>query len=233
MNKSCNDLHINMSIYIKIFIIYFLSAVLLGGCSTTSLWENPTYTDSINRFLATEDGKNFVFIGEKYHYVFDNHKSLKQILLWKDRAVLKAIFHEKFILDNLNHISGNLRVICECKNATATQISWIENRGFIKSRASDAQFYSLLGIETEALYILEIRLSGVRYLANDLALDKYAKLNKTYKVVIEEPKSTSGVIGRVLLTPISVAEDGIAVIGFIPIVAVGVPFWLVGADFSK
>lgn len=222
-----------MTIQVKKFIIYLASAVLLGGCSTTGLWQNPTYTDSINRFLATEDGKNFIFLGEKYHYIFNDHNSLRQILLWKDRAVLEAIFYEKFIIDSSNNISGNLRIICKCKNATATQISWVKKIGFIKLPTSDVQLYSLMGIETEELYILVIRLSGVRYLAKDLALDKYAKLNKTYKVVIEEPKSTSGVIGRVLLTPITVVEDGIAVIGLTPIVAVSLPFVLVGADFSK
>ena len=219
----------NMPNHIKIFIICLLSAVQLGGCSAISLWErNPTYTDSIDRFLATEDGKKLVFIGEKYHYIFDGHKSLRKILLWKDRELLDAKLDEKFIVDSSNNISGNLRVICKCKNATKTQISWIENIGFKKAPASSTQFD-----EKEILNILEIQLSGVRYLAKDLALDKYAKLNKPYTVVIEEPKSTAGVIGRVMLTPIVVAADGIVTIGMSTLFVMGLPSMLVDPEFNK
>ncbi len=217
-----------MPIYIKKFIIYFLSTVLLGGCTTISLWErNPTYTDSINLFLATEDGKKIVFIGEKYHYIFDGHKSLKRILLWKDRALLEAKLDEKFIVDSSNNISGNLRVICQCKNATAAQISWIENTGFKKAQVSGTQS------DEKENYILEIQLSGIRYLAKVLTLDKYAKLNKPYTVVIEEPKSTAGVIGRAIFTPIVVAADGIVTIGLSALFVIGLPSMLVDPEFNK
>lgn len=215
--------------YIKIFIINFIFAVLLGGCTAISLWErNPIYTDTINRFLVTEDGKKLVFIGEKYHYVFDSQKTLRQILLWKDRMLLEAKLNEKFIVDNSNNISGTLQVICKCKNATAIQFSWIENIGFKKVPVSGSQFD-----EKEILYILDIRLSGVRYLAKDLALDNYAKLNKTYEVYIEEPKSTSGIIGRAMLTPIVVAADGIVTIGLSTLFVIGLPSMLVDPARNK
>ncbi|MHC4182809.1 MAG: hypothetical protein ACYSR0_05620, partial [Planctomycetota bacterium] len=88
-------------VVIKAFLLCLFSIVSLVGCTTTTtgIWEKPTYTDNINRFLTTVNGENIIFIGAKYHYIFENNKSLRNILSWKYRELLAAQLEDSFVVD--------------------------------------------------------------------------------------------------------------------------------------
>ena len=200
---------------------------LLIGCTqtTTSLWEKPTYTESINLFLTTKDKSEFVFIGGEYHYIFQNTSSLVDILNWEDRELLTALFYDSFVVDSSNAITGSYVIVCPCHNLEKDQEKWLEHMGF--TRPSDDELSRLGGNVT---YVKQGRIHGTRYLSGDVEFPHSARLNRIYSIQVEEERNYSfgGKMGRAALTPIAVAEDGVATIGLGAALIVAVPFVVIG-----
>ena len=200
------------------------------GCTTTttSVWKKPTYEETIKQFLITSDGEKLVFIGKKYHYIFSSQDSLKNILQWQDRKILKANFYDKFSVDANNKITGRYAISCECNDATKLQIQWLEDNGFhrlIRKQPSPSD-------ETN-IYVKESQITGYRYLANNLKLDKYAILNNAYKITVETDYTIADKAVRVAETPIAVAEDGVATFFLVPLLVIATPFAIADGVFDE
>ena len=115
------------------YIMFFLSLFLLSGCAETSrLWQKPRYHENISHFLATKDGEKLIFIGEKYHYIFNGTDDLNKLLKWKHRELLKANFDSNFFVSRTNKITGKYKITCSCDNATEDQLQWLKKNEFIK-----------------------------------------------------------------------------------------------------
>jgi len=185
--------------------------------TTTGVWEKPEYRESINQFLATEDGEKLVFVGKKYHYIFSDTSSLFDILTWQNRRLLIGRFDKSFRVDSSNNIEGSYTIDCLCENADVNQIRWLKTKGFVEYNKHQES-------NGEVTYRKEGYIRGVRYLSRDIEFNNTTNLNNEYDIFVETEHTTPGVIGRIALTPIAIAEDGAATIGLVALVAVGIPF---------
>ena len=161
----------------------------------------------------TEDGNKIIFIGKKYHYIFLNHESLSDIVKWNDNVEFKANFSDNFFVTLDNKITGKYEVTCECNDIDNTKKQWLKDHGFVR-----------LLKEEKTIYKKVDNVTGDRYLSNNLVFDKYEKIDEKYSITVETEKTSLGVAGRVALTPIAVAEDGVATIGAVGILIIAAPF---------
>lgn len=207
-----------MHLRISLLVVVSL-AISLTACveTTTGVWEHPAYGETISQFLATEDSHQLVFIGKDYHYIFPDSASLLEILNWKDRGFLRAQFSEPFRVDSSNAVTGMYAITCECWGITSDQVSWLEHRGFKR------------GAEVDGVVTLrkEGDIAGKRYASGGIQLPDISRLNKSYEIQIETDFSNAGVAGRIALTPIAVAEDGIATVGLGYLLLIAAPFAIV------
>ncbi|MBT8113117.1 MAG: hypothetical protein KJO47_05515 [Gammaproteobacteria bacterium] len=184
----------------KTIYVLIISLILISCTSTTeSLWENPSYKEKIGRFLISEGGTKLAIIGEKYHYIFDLDKELKNILLSTIRASLKPSFYS-FKVDENNNISGKFILYYSSDNKK--DIEWLTKSGFInKTRRNDKLF----------TYTFLSAINGKRYSTTTNA-NKSIDFSKPYFLKIEEPSSLLSSTGKIVATPITVAADGVMTI---------------------
>lgn len=182
------------------------------GCITAAVMsggDRETYTESVDSVLLSADGKTLAVIGKEYHYLFDAPDILKLLLQSELRNAVEASFHT-FSVDANQRISGGyfLRL---GKNAAQDQ----------KDRAVAAGFKLLPSGELS----YNGSLSGTRYAANGVqATAASQKLRKTYTISISAEKSAGAkaatTAGKLLLTPITLAADGVLIIAAIPLLLI-------------
>lgn len=182
-------------------LILLVSSLLLIACGTTgNLWKNPTYKEKMGSFLITEDGEKFAIIGSKYHYIFHLDNKLKNILMSKNRSLLRPSFYS-FKVDDENNISGKFKIYYSSKNENDGV--WFKENGFKESTYRKSKVIR---------YIYSGSVSGKRYSTNE-EINQSFDFNKSYIVQIEEPASVISHIGKILATPVTVAVDGATAIG--------------------
>ncbi|WP_321839835.1 hypothetical protein [Burkholderia cepacia] len=91
----------------------------LTGC-TAMLFEDGRYEETVDRFLVSEDGKKFVVLGEKYHYIFDMPEHLGAVLASPYRKSINASLYE-FVAQG-SKISGKFRL--RLRRADMTDEGW-------------------------------------------------------------------------------------------------------------
>ncbi|MDQ7089720.1 MAG: hypothetical protein Q9M50_03635 [Methylococcales bacterium] len=195
----------------SLILVMTLAFLLLGNaCFTPLLYDGKnsrTYTEEARSFLITEQGTQLVVIGKKHHYIFaapDN--TLKFILQWPEKKRIKASF-SSFKIDTEQSVSGTYTLIVK----KSPDLS-VETNALLMAKGFT---------ENKALKILNYHgsLEGTRYSADSFKLPKTLFLNKKYKLhMIEEmPLSASGVVKKILLTPLAIAADGLIILGGAPI----------------
>jgi len=178
----------------------------MTGCMTHELREriksDIPYTEEVTSVLISEDGKKLVFIGNRYHYVFDTPVGLPPSLHSSFRKSLFVVF-KGFKVDNDNHVIGNITISLDESASRDDKEEAIE-LGYDKRPASPA---------------LELSLQGTRYKSGGLAADSVGyKLNYAYKVTVLEERSSLGKAALTAVTPISVLADGVLIIGGVPLI---------------
>jgi len=178
-----------------------LALLSLHGCLTQKLYEKHEYEETALSFLVTEDGSKVVVVGEKHHYIFhDITPSLKQILTGPLRKVVAASL-SNFYVRRDNVVTGDYTI------SLVPEASDEDRR-----RAIDA------GFVTPEL-TLSGHLEGTRYSAEGFPpLAKTQEFTRPYVVSIREQDSSSRLAGKILLTPITVAADGILILGGVALI---------------
>ncbi|MGU7773944.1 hypothetical protein ACV229_27665 [Burkholderia sp. MR1-5-21] len=176
------------------------SSFALSGCFTSDLYErkDKQYLESVSAFMITEDGKQLVVLGEQYHYIFDMPDKLRPVLLSGYRKSLRSSFYS-FYADG-SAVTGRYQTALP-RNASAETQQAAAADGF----KDDGNGLALNG-----------EISGKRYSANGFAqVQKTAALpfNERYQVSITEPLSAFDKGLRLLATPVTVAADGVLVLG--------------------
>ncbi|WP_233874760.1 hypothetical protein [Paraburkholderia adhaesiva] len=188
------------------------SAIAIGsisGCLTHGLYENidrpeyRTYTETVSQILISADGKNLVFIGEDYHYIFDAPEHFAQLLdspLHKD---LTATFNS-FSVSTNGAVTGFVRLE-------------LDNIG-----EKDAIIASQYDFRTAGKKMWRnLNLSGKRYQAGSFqGAGDQKHLNTPYIVNVKEELPRGGKRALVLLTPVTVAADGVLMILSLPLLPV-------------
>ena len=190
----------------KFKYILLLVILLLHGCSqtgTSRLWTPPRYTEKINQFLINPKDKSLIVIGEKYHYIFDENSAPLNLLTWSGRKNLRAYFND-FKINSENIVNGSFTITCNSKKVSTDEAQWLKKNGFI--------------INQNGFYNKMLKIKGTRYLKRNNKVNHLSHLNEDYYILVEEPNSTSDIIYKTVLTPITVTGDAVYVIGGIPLV---------------
>ncbi|KWF89405.1 hypothetical protein [Burkholderia cepacia] len=179
------------------------STLALSGCFTPKLYENDAYSEYVTSFMITQDGKKLVVLGTNYHYIFDLPAQLRPVLLSGYRKSLRTTFADFHARGG--SITGHYRIVLP-KDAPDDARQAASADGFTAGTAGLA---------------LEGNIEGKRYSTEGFAAkDKGATqpFNERYSVYIRESPSVAGIGLRILATPITVAADGLLVLGGIVLV---------------
>ena len=203
----------------KLLFVGGLAAIPMSmGCITSAVVGGgsnyDTYTEKAGSVLISADGKTLAVIGKEFHYLFDAPEAIKAVLQPELREVVEVSFFT-FKVDANQRIAGGY-VLRIGKNASPGQKDKALAAGFKANPSGDL---SLNGT-----------LAGTRYAANGIeATAASQKLRKEYTISVSVEKSAgakaASTAGKVLLTPITLAADGVLIIAAIPlllIVMVGV-----------
>jgi hypothetical protein len=175
------------------------------GCVTKKLYEtlethDTQYDETALSFLVTEDGSKLVVLGEKYHYIFsDISPSLTQVLGSQLRTVVAADL-ANFRVRRDNVVTGDYTL-------------------HLSEQASDEQRRSA----AEAGFVvpgltLPGHLKGVRYSAEGFpSPPETQRFTRPYVVSITED-AESKLAAKIMLTPLTVAADGVIVLGAVVLI---------------
>ncbi|UXU91681.1 hypothetical protein [Burkholderia sp. S-53] len=179
------------------------SSLALSGCFTPKLYKDDAYREQVSGFMISEDGKKLVVLGARYHYIFDLPAQLRPVLLSGYRKSLRTAFIGFHASGG--SVTGHYRIVLP-KDAPD----------------SDRQAAAADGFTAEpAGLVLEGDIDGKRYSTEGFAAKDTGTaqpFNKPYSVYIEESPSVVGMGLRILATPITVAADGVLVLGGIVLV---------------
>ena len=182
------------------------AASILSGC-TLKLFSDKQYKVHVSSILISQDNKNIVVVDKEYHYIFDAPDVLTR--------TLTSPYH-KFVKGSLGsfHVDGSGAI-------TGSYLLSIGKDAPEKVKAD--------GIAVGFVYAGENliyggKLSGYRYSSGGIqAKVDSQRLNKTYIVDITAEQSTLEKSAKSLLTPITVAADGVLLIGGIYLMSA---YWL-------
>jgi hypothetical protein len=152
--------------------------------------ERHDYTETVDHILMTVDGRKLVFVGPKYHYVFDAPEHLQKILNSPLLAKMTAEFDDRFNVDVDSNVKG-----------------WITLK--IKNPSQD-DLVLMAACEFSAAGIKTILLQGIRYSAGDFKMpSRIQPLNESYQVTVRETiPAWNGKKVLLLLAPLTVLADG-------------------------
>ena len=179
------------------------SSVALSGCFTPKMYKNDAYSERVSAFMMTEDGKKLVVLGTRYHYIFDLPARLRPVLLSGYRKSVRTTFADFHASGG--SVTGHYRIVLP-KDASD----------------DDRQAASADGFASEPTgLVLEGDIDGKRYSTEGFVQKDNAAaqpFNRPYSVYIVESPSVVGMGLRILATPITVAADGVLVLGGIVLV---------------
>ena len=211
--------------FVLITMVWFSSM----GCVTKQVWTDKTraepYQERIISFYANQEKEEVLFIGEKYHYIFN--KGTKEFMpLLSAKELLNLSDKNINVYASLGHQDNrkaNAHVMIHMKKSVLNnqQISWLEKHNFSLIQADSNYgtmhvYHPNEQIINVDIYTKEYRLKGTRYIANKEVNQQVVKLKNPLEIeVIEfykvDEKST---LYKVAMTPLSVTADaGLIVIG--------------------
>lgn len=191
-----------------------LWAALLSGCATETLWKSKPasddYVERVSSVLISKDGKTLVIVGSNYHYIFEAPPTIVRTLTSDYQRYVGASLGT-FTVDGAQRLTGTfvLHLRDDAPDGAKTSA---KNAGFVE----DASGY----LRSDGV------LSGTRYDAGNVNIGADARaLNREYHVNINVPRSQNADLPRkLLLTPLTVAVDGVLIAGGIALVVVAMPF---------
>jgi hypothetical protein len=185
------------------------SIVALGGVAgcggltdalftKANAYDHRDYTETVDYILITTDGKKIIFIGPKYHYIFDAPAHFQEMMASPLHAKMTAQFHGFFVDYNAN-VRGSITL----KIADPDQ----NDLALMKA-------YEFSGYQDTT-----IQLQGTRYAADNFKMPSNLQaLNRPYEVSVREELPTQSNKPLVLLTPLTLAADGVLFLFAIPLV---------------
>lgn len=179
-----------------LFIAIFLSL----GCMSKALWEDDVvyvpYQEKLDAFMSNPQDATVVFLGEKYHYIFSKNDDFNFLLAHRTSKGL--IFDVSHGYHNTNNeiVQSNFSIKVDKSIADKELVEWLEKKGYTQSKVD-----------------FPIYLEGKRYIADKKVNAVAQKLSKVFVISINEQKVDKGnIVGKILLTPLAVAGDGVLVV---------------------
>ncbi|KAG8153359.1 hypothetical protein [Burkholderia catarinensis] len=181
------------------------SSLALSGCFTPKLYKDDAYSEGVSGFMITEDGKKLVVLGTRYHYIFDLPAQLRPVLQSGYRKSLRTTFIGFHASGG--SVTGHYRIVLP-KDASDDDRQAAAADGFTAAQAG---------------LVLEGDIGGKRYSTEGFAgKDKAAAqpFNRPYSIYIKQSPSALGMGLRILATPVTVAADGVLVLGGVILVPI-------------
>lgn len=177
----------------------------LSGCVTRSLFEPHRYVEVISSVLVSQDKKTLAVLTDDYHYIFDAPDTVVTTVLSSFHRLVVPKFSE-FHVDSDGRISGELTLVLT-PNAPEQDRTNAMLAGFKSSPNGGSVF--------------NCKLSGTRYRANGVKpSDVSQRLNKEYRIHVRAEQATSAKAAKSLLTPITIAADGVLLIAGVALAGV-------------
>ena len=204
------------------FFVTALILVTICSCSskTGQIWKNRDYDENISHLLATENGKETIFIGEKYHYIFKNQSSMNKLINWEHNNILEIQFENSFNVNSEDRITGTYKAICNCINEENIKLNWLKNNGFIEDRSIDGRYYK------------DDSISGKRYWSNDMKLSKSKKMDKDFKIKVVRKYTTGETLLKTAISPVTLTLDTAEYVFYGSALIVLGPFIAISTYFS-
>lgn len=197
----------------KLFTMVLIIGVgifLSMGCVTKSVLQSEhayyPYKERIISFYINPKGNEVVFIGQKYHYIFNNDtpkfidmlRNKEFLNLQQNNLEIRTRIHG----ENLERVYSDITVKISKIGLTPQQNSWLTSR-----RYTNIYF-------PEALYVNNYRIGGKRYLSNPQVNQSVKKLNQPIDLEIEESHIAKGdTLRKIAMTPLAVGADAVLVVG--------------------
>ncbi|EGR3203664.1 hypothetical protein ACVXSW_004587 [Vibrio parahaemolyticus] len=178
----------------KIICTLIAVILMLSGCMTTSkLWEEHSYIDSVSSFVLNKNNNDLIVTGKNYAYIFDVSNEFKQVLELSRTMEFTPMLSD-FTLSKTGSISGNIYLSIKRSLVSEKEQSQLLLLGFTKGNSMT----------------LTYKLSGSRY-SLESEVD-HIKLENEYKVKVIQESSAVKNVGQVMLTPATVVIDSVLVI---------------------
>ncbi|CAH0533239.1 hypothetical protein VST7929_01103 [Vibrio stylophorae] len=179
---------------LKTCLISLLLAMTLTGCGTTSaLWENDRYFESVSSFTVNDNNNLLIVSGNKYAYLFEISPALKTALkLSRDIEFTPRI--SPFVLQASGEITGELTLFIHASRISEARRKQLIDLGF--SDTQPMQFHASL---TGHRLALEGQTNSI-------------KLENEYRIQVIQESSTIANLGKVIITPATVVIDSAIVV---------------------
>jgi len=207
-------------------IVIFLSL----GCVTKQVWKDKVraepYNERIISFYNNREEEKIIFIGEKYHYIFDKGTNAFSKFL-EAKKLLKLKENHLYINANTDRedkqqMYATLSFGFKKENLNQEQKDWLEKyNGFYVNTTpmQHTPYYSTVALPIQAdthPYMVSYQLSGKRYQSNSQVNNQVVKLDKPIDIEVVEFNITDkkSTLYKIAMTPLSVTADaGLAIAG--------------------
>ncbi len=217
-----------------------LTAVAVSGCATRSVWDDVsstkyhTYYDQINAFYVNPDQSQFVILSDRFHYIFNTRGVI---------PLLKSGLRSRYIVDiqdmrmpepsaaNELPITGRLVFALPVNKLSASELKQAKDLGFAsaspteKQKAIEVAKLRNVDVDEGSEYLVQtVNIAGRRYSPKaGVSYGNSQHFYRQYNVpVVQERTSVNAAkaIGATLVTPITLAADGVLLLLGLPLLAV-------------
>ncbi|TQV63038.1 MAG: hypothetical protein FNT15_05035 [Sulfurovum sp.] len=179
-----------------LFIAIFLST----GC-TKALWKeraitHNVYIEKIESFMLNPENGGVIFLGEKYHYIFDENEDLNFLLAHRKSKGMVFNVSDGYHSTNKNMVMSSFSVAIDKSIADKEIVDWLMKKNYTQTKIN-----------------FPIYIKGTRYIADKKVNAVAQKLSKVFVIrVSEEEVGQDDIAIKILLTPITLFGDGVGLI---------------------
>lgn len=181
---------------------FLLGLLLLASCTITRAMWDRNYEETFRQFLISRDSKYVVFIGNEYHYIFDDNSTVMSELLESEKPNIFYINTQKTYIkvDSNNNLSGYAIIESFSENLSKVDEAFLVSLGF---RSGGPQLPLML----------KVKLKGKRYIPESDFVHPMPRMERSYIVQIHESSGFFGSIAKAAVTPITMTADSVLMIG--------------------
>lgn len=176
------------------------------GCATPAIWKDGSsdkdykrYTETIDAFMVNPADKSMIFIGEKYHYIFEPNDKLAYLLDHRDGSMEFLVADGNYNISN-DIVDAGFQVAIDKTKATKQTLKWLNGQN--ADNANNNKIY--------------ISLDGKRYNSDPKINSAVPKTTKPFSITIQDTtkkRNIGGTIVKVIATPLALVADGVIIIG--------------------
>ncbi|MCK5854702.1 MAG: hypothetical protein KAG56_05735 [Sulfurovaceae bacterium] len=227
----------------KIFLFTVIIALTIFsslGCITKQVWKdreksNP-YSETIVAFYINHPKKEIAFLGEKYHYIF-NERTEQFTQLIEQRKFLKLTQKNLQINSSINRtdnriIRSNITVHLLSSKLTTTQKSWLEAHGFRHNELplsvyNNPHSNNWQDSKMVNVYSHNYNIRGIRYQVDPKVNERALKLKSPIVLEIHDWKvEKKSNLYKIAMTPLSLTGDAVGGVIMLGAAIVMSPVWL-------